>query len=223
MIAVASTAFPSSCADPPAATAIPVDIATLSVGLPDGVYFAGKRLTEWLPFKERQELRFDLEARADRDSPEKRARYADLRKRRADESIVVRWEIEGGRTSTPEVLADKQEELEAGERKPIVECAYIWGSAGHTDVYRLWWTLLHEALKALDRESDSINPYVDEMGETAKTFGDEWVLPLKSVCQLIATHDLRVAKGKLERAAEIAQGLDVDVAAVLDATGKKGG
>ncbi len=94
----------ASCADAPTTSSI--DIVALSAGLPGGVYYAGLRLAPWMSFEDRRMLA-NLEPLYMRDADDRRARYVDLRKRRTVESIVVRWEIDGGKPGVLTVCFDR--------------------------------------------------------------------------------------------------------------------
>ena len=185
----------ASCADDP--VPLPIDVAALSVGRPDGMYYAGRRLTPWMSFDERIELSgIDLSFMRD-----KRERLEELKKRRAAESIVVRWEIEDGRASIPVVLVDMHDE--SGTQYPRVQTprAFLWGDVGHTDLWRLVHFLLREEIERTERTYRSSNAYTDEMRGALRRATvddpDQWVLPASAIRTMILEKDLASARAAL--------------------------
>lgn len=204
----------ATCADPPKPP--PMDVVTLSAGLPDGVYFAGKQLTPWMNFEERIKLT-EWECRVLRPARHVEA-YQALKARRENESLVVRWEIEGGLPSVPVELWDVREaDLEHEHRR----YGYLWGACGHVDAYRLLHRLLDEALdhRAMGK---STNPYVERMEVVltrACAKGNPWVLPARAIRSLAAGYDLRKAAKRLHDLVLVAKTTDVPVEEVLASLG----
>lgn len=213
----------ASCAD--AAPPATIDVAALSVGKPDGVYYAGRRLTPWMLFEERVALS-RLEPRWARDTPQKQAEYRARFARRTGESVVVRWEIADGRPSAPTTLVHKHEEYDDSHSpRRQVDHAYIWGRSAdgrqHIDVVDLGHRMLADALVSIGKGMESTNPYIDHlMAGWLDDPGNEWVIPLSAVVQVIRVVNLRKAHVDFVRAERAARDAGVDVDAVLKTAGK---
>lgn len=214
MIAAVASDAGASCTDAP--PLCPIDVVFLSDGLPEGVYYAGKKLTPWMSFDDRLRLG-ELESRWARDTPEKQAEYVVLRARRAGESLVVRWTCENGLPSTPHVLLDMHRETSSGSdlRDGLVPRAFIWGKEpgdrGHIDIWNLTHFLCNDALEPDEARSRSSNNYSEDLDVDVAAFGDEWLLPRANIRRLIFAHDLRRAKKKYEAALQEAKAAGVNV------------
>jgi hypothetical protein len=84
---------------------IGIDVMILSRGLPDGVHYAGTQLAPWMTpeeHKEHRDLWFLASVRGLAAS--ERRRLVELRRRRAGQSVVARWEIIGDVPHGPQTL-----------------------------------------------------------------------------------------------------------------------
>jgi hypothetical protein len=167
-----------------------LDVVALSAGRPDGVYYAGQRLAPWMAFDERMKLttwehKFLCEAHHE-------DAYRDLKRRRETESIVVRWEIDGGLPSTPVELWDVRD---ADFDHELRRYAYLWGrESGHTDANRLGHRLLRDAIDFNGRSVNS-NAYITLVMELLDALPQDgvWTLPARELVQIVARVDLRQA------------------------------
>lgn len=196
-----------SCADPPATP--PIDVAALSVGMPDGVYYAGRQLTPWMPYKEISELcelRYrHRERMSDRGDRERRET---LMARREGQSIVVKWTIERGRPSTPTPVKNRYTD---GLGDDTEARAFTWNS-GSSEDSTLTHCLLSEAIETHDASS---NDYYHDAAKIVKSFGETWLLPQRRLQVLIVDKDLRVARARLDAQEQRARALGLDPAALL--------
>ncbi len=168
-----------SCADAPAAPL--VDVARISFGLDDGVYYAGRQLAPWMTVDERAEhrrLRFD-NARVDEDG---RRRLDELRRRRASQSIVIRWDIADGVPSVPTTLTGGWTD---GDEPHAA--AFTWGTGTRLD-FALAHAILEEVLAGGRYRSESSNRYVDVV-KPKLPFGAEWVISQRAIAQAVARQD----------------------------------
>jgi hypothetical protein len=170
----------AACTDAP--TKPLIDVASISFGLPDGVYYAGRQLTEWMSDAEHFELR-DLATRTAL-IPAASEMLRVLRSRRAQQSIVVRWEIDAGAPAIPEVLRNHLSDG-TGDDPPR---AFTWGSAP-ADTHLILHAILSDVLRYGAYRSESSNDYRHAI-EKIFPFGSEWVLPQRTVAQAIARKDL---------------------------------
>jgi len=164
----------ATCQDPP--TPPPIDVVALSVNLPDGVYFAGKRFYS-VSKKERWEYRQNST------SPDHEERYGkrqvELGRRLAGQTVVVRWEVSGGKACEPERLRDR---LTDGVT-PTEHRFYDWGPDGD------WGSLHYAVCKSVDGCRDSTN-YIDAFRPLWESRGDEWVLAHADLRRLMARSDI---------------------------------
>jgi hypothetical protein len=196
----------ASCADAP--LPLPIDVVALSAGLPDGTYYAGKKLTPWMSFEDRLKLRWLDPHEARRDAS---ARL--LWERRAAESIVVRWAIEGGLSGVPTVLRCTREEM----GRSIVK-AYIWGhepgDKGHVDVFDLTNFLMRDCTKECGEDDMRTDRCFEELNVFIGAFGDEWLLSRAGVRKLMLAERVRKTRALYEHAVNAAKAEGVDVDAI---------
>ena len=191
----------ATCAD--VATPPILDVAALSVGLADGIYYAGRRLTPWLTFNERQRLSTLEPSYARGGKADLQARYVELRTRRAGESLLVRWEIEGARTNAPLSMVDKHREVDGLDSRDgkDIDRSYVWGRGiGHVDVYRLGHELLRDLIGnggAAARRDRSSNAYIDAVMKLLADLGDEWVIAQRDLHRIVIEQDIVVTRAKL--------------------------
>lgn len=193
------TATLLSCVDP--APVLPIDHVALSLGRPDGLYVAGKQLRPWLTFDERLRMgRLQGERGCSFLKAEDRPVLTALEAASRGESIVVRWSIEGKHASPATV--ERAPQWGSDNR---AECSYTWGGPDaegkhHVQVCALVHRLIEWALEAMGRGRDSTNPYYDRVKPLVYEMPAEWVLPIASVCKLIAVIDRRAAEDRLAEA-----------------------
>jgi hypothetical protein len=175
----------AACGDTPEPPAI--DVAALSVGQPDGTYYAGKRLLPWLSFEDRCRIVFRDDRRA---PPENEALLA----HRAGETVVVRWTIEGGIPSAPDPFPNRYRE--GNERE--YQRAFIWGTEPrHVDVYQLSNALLRDVIPD-GQERPGAEGYHDAVAKLTREFGDAWILPALAIRRIAARLDLLAAARVLD-------------------------
>lgn len=179
------TALLATCADPPTPPAI--DVVALSHSKSPGIYYAGKRLTPWMPRRLRNEL-FSLRTTPWRATD----RLRELQAMRAAESVVVRWEIdEAGLPSATKTLNGSEQDAVA---HTYAEAAFTWG--GEFNGWALGHALLNDVF-ASERggysHDRSTNDHIDWIAKILDGVGDEWTLSGASLLRTAAMRDLRVA------------------------------
>lgn len=198
-----------SCASP--APAPLIDVASLSRGLADGVYFAGRQLTPWMLFEELCELstlRYRHGERLSERGDVERRR--ELLARWQGQSMVVKWAITDGRPSAPEPLRNRYSDgLGDEDARP-----FTWGS-GTAEDSSLVHCLLEEVLDDWHgRHNSSSNDYYHNAETLAKGFGPQWLLPRRRIEEVIARRDLLSARRALDEAEGRARAVGLDPAAV---------
>lgn len=187
---------PATCGDPP--ISFPIDVAELSVGRPDGVYFAGKRFyrvsaadyTMYRKVLGSQLLRQD----------DARRRHERLGRRIAGQTLVVQWEVFNGRAGEPELVKDR---LTDGVTPPEHRF-FNWGPEGND-----MGSLHHAICNIVDRHREA-NVYIDAFAPMWNAAGDEWVLSHADLRTAMAKEDTRrtvtavIAEDGLTRAQVIA-------------------
>ena len=209
-----------ACGDTPAPL---FDVATLSAGLPDGVYFAGRQVQPWLTRDELLELSDLRIDRMGRISDERAARLLELRRRLMDQSLVVRWEVQGGRPSAPEALRNPYRGGSDGDER-----AFTWSSGIVFDA-DLAHVLLADVLRGRRHDApDSSNHYYDRVAPALKSLattwaiGETWVLPRRVIERVVAEQDLLEARERLAEADAAARAAGADVGATASALTETG-
>ncbi len=213
-IALAVPSAPATCADTHIASAI--DVVALSVGRPDGRYYAGMRTNEWMSFSDRL-LLSDLEHYAE--SSKRRHQFEVLKARRSEESLVVRWDIDGGEASAPTPLWDMRVLPRIdGRRAEDLRYSFVWGAGGssHVDCHKLGWKLIDDALSPAQRDRHA-GAYHKALMKILFTAADAWVIPAKRILEIAAEVDLRQAALVYWDRRAAASRLGLDIAPLLAA------
>lgn len=219
---IAEPPVAASCTDAP--RPLPINVELLSVGLPDGVYYAGKRLTSWMLFDDRMMLDGLYHGPHDTSS---RAAFLALEQQRQNESLTVRWAIANGLASAPTVLTMKDHRATSSsrDRQPEFRDAFLWGRANHTDIYSLGHFLLDEVLRQPGHAIDTIgnqrssNSYIEAFMPRVEAFGDDaWVISQREIACFVYEADLRRLRQAYVDARREAWAMGVHVEAVLRQT-----
>jgi hypothetical protein len=188
----------------------------LSVGRPDGIYYAGKRLTPWMSSTTSMEFR-RLSSYFQRQTPELDARYQELQRYRAGESLVVRWTIEQGIPSVPKTFTAGAASLTEGVRDEKND-AFRWGKQqqhGHWLGHFFLKDLFELGHKWSFTDQRNSNDYIDAVTtQFVDGFADEWVLPQADLLRLVYEADLRTARARYQQAIRDARKYGVDVDAI---------
>lgn len=166
---------PKTCHDE--TTAPSIDVAAFSVGKPDGVYYAGKRLYE-VTAEDLDEYR-QAWLWGSPHGERRAARMRELGLKIAGSTMVVRWEIQNGVPGAPEPIANR-----LCDGSPQEYRRFDWGPHG-------CWTSLHHAICTdVDRSRQS-NDYIDAFDQAWKGLADEWVMSRVGVREHMAREDVR--------------------------------
>lgn len=155
-----------------------IDVAALSVGRPDGRYFAGRRLLPWMTSDETRRLaalhyRYH-HLRAPWVEAAMQAEYDALSHRYASTSVVVSWWIEDGQPGLPTVLQNDSNEL--GE--PTLARCFAWDRGS---------SLTHAIITACAPRENSNDYYDAVMDKFTRELGDTWCLAAADIQVFVAT------------------------------------
>lgn len=167
----------ATCSDPPIPS--PIDVAALSVGRPDGVYFAGKRFyrvsdADYMAYRRALGVQFTWQDDALR-------RHEQLGRRIAGQTLVVRWEIANGRAGEFERVQDR---LTDGVTPPEHRF-FAWGPERND------MGSLHHAICGIVDRCREANVYIDAFAPIWNAAGDEWVLSHAELRAAMAREDTR--------------------------------